>query len=234
MIVTGGTLRENSRRLVETKDQLEDVTNQKYCLQLQEALSQGLPEIKAVLDEWQSLDIHIVGSGEYVYQSGALSKDIEDLRETVIQNISQKQDDLSFMIKWGVNTLPRTFGLRDSVKVALLRLTNIPPTLPNLLVTWEGMGAEKLTEYKGDINCSTSLLIWLEKIFRDVGGFPESKSLGSLNENGVTLKSEIMLAYIHITHYNDSSFAQKFAKGFRLHQNLHPEYSERTQSNYGN
>lgn len=104
-------------------------------------------------------------------------------------------------------------------------------SLPSLLVTWEGLGGEKLTPFKGDVNnpdLAGAKADWLNQMFRAAGGMPTNNSLSGFAANGNTLLAEIAMAYFALVHCDDSTLADKFIQGHRLTPGHHPDYVART------
>lgn len=98
---------------------------------------------------------------------------------------------------------------------------------PNLLSTWEGLGGEMLTPFDGDVDnpdLDGAKAIWLDQMFRATGGMPKNNSLSGFTQSGNTLQAEIAMAYFALVRCGDSTFADKFIKGYRLVPNLHPDY----------
>lgn len=102
---------------------------------------------------------------------------------------------------------------------------------PNLLNTWHGLGGEKLTPFTGNVNdpeLDGAKAVWLDKMFRAVGGMPDNNSLSGFSIAGNTLQAEIAMAYFSLVHTGDSTLADRFILGYRLTSNLHPDYVSRT------
>lgn len=102
---------------------------------------------------------------------------------------------------------------------------------PNLLLTWQGLGGEKLTPFRGDIDdplMNGAKACWLDQMFRAVGGMPKNNSLSGFSKEGNTLQAEIAMAYFALILSDDSSLADKFIRGYRLVIDLHPQYVTRT------
>jgi len=102
--------------------------------------------------------------------------------------------------------------------------------LPNLAVTWKGLGGEKLVPFDGNVESTDgSKAMWLNQMFINVGAIPECESLnGTFSAKGNTLKAEIVMAYLSLINLRDSSLADKFINGERSVLGLHPEYVKET------
>jgi len=104
--------------------------------------------------------------------------------------------------------------------------------LPNLTSTWENLGGENLTPFDGGLSSSDGAkAIWLDNMFRNVGGMPLNNSLSGFSVQGNTLKAEIAMAYFSLVYQGNSLLADKFIQGERLTPNLHPEYVQKTKCN---
>ncbi len=105
--------------------------------------------------------------------------------------------------------------------------------LPNLFVTWTGLGGEALVPFYrtvalDDNEEAGAKASWLDEMFTASGGMPNSGALSGFSPNGNTLQAEIASAYFAIVHRDDHTLANKFINGYRLIDNLHPDYVART------